>query len=97
MVMLNRKVAGVTLDELRAAVVLARAAADPCGVEWSFEQWARVWGLLSATQQRVVYLVVLIGRSHNQVAGELGISRAAVAGTWRRALARIRDSVPSDN
>lgn len=93
--MMNTVEGGVTLDELRAAVALSRSAADPDAHEWSWSTWCAVWEVLSPPQQRVVYLVVLVGMSQQRVAGELGCTRAVVAGTWRRALDRIRAVVPA--
>lgn len=88
--------AGVPLVELRAAVALARGSTGGDGVTWSAALWERVWGRLTGTQQRVVYLHVLVGLDHTSIARSLRLSRGSVHGAWVRALARIRDALPAD-
>lgn len=88
--------AGVPLAQLRAAVALARSSADGGGLSWPPATWERVWGRITPTQQHVVYLHVLVGLTHTEVADQLGLSRGSVCGAWRRALARIRDALPAD-
>jgi DNA-directed RNA polymerase specialized sigma24 family protein len=87
--------AGVSLDQLRAAVELSR---DPAaeGAAWSFKVWAALWVTLTPPQQRVVYLVALVGLTHDEAAADLNSTRAAVTMTWRRACVRLRDLVPVD-
>ncbi|HEX4613999.1 MAG TPA: sigma factor-like helix-turn-helix DNA-binding protein [Urbifossiella sp.] len=97
MVAPRRPSPGVPLTELRAAVLLARASADAVGTRWSIDTWERVWVRLTESQQRVVYLHVLVGLSHTAIADQLGVSRSSIQGAWRRALDRIRDVVPSAN
>ncbi len=86
---------GVTLGELRAAVALARLHGDGDGVAWSVAEWERLWQRLSPVQQRVVFLHLLVGLTHTEVAEQLGIRRGSVDGVWRRALERIRDALPN--
>lgn len=90
--MVAKRSAGVPVVELRAAV----EGADRGGLVWSVDQWERLWSRLTESQQQVVYLHVLIGLTHTQVARRLGIGRGAVDGAWRRALDRMRDAVPTD-
>ena len=77
-------------------MALARVSADAAGVVWSAAVWERVWSRLTPPQQHVVYLHVLVGLTHTEVAEQLGQSRGSVCGAWRRALARIRDALPAD-
>jgi DNA-directed RNA polymerase specialized sigma24 family protein len=92
--MVARIAVGVLLVELRAAVALARLHGDGGGVVWPLAEWERLWARLTALQQRVVYLHILVGLTHTQVAEQLGITRGSVDGACRRALARIRDALP---
>lgn len=88
---------GVPIDEVRAAVALARLHGDGNGLAWSPAEWARIWVRLTKRQQRVVYLHVLVGLTITDAADQLGIGRGAADGAWRRALRNIRDALPGDN
>ena len=92
----TRKAAGVPIGELRAAVALARQNCT-AGVEWSPAEWERIWVRMTERQQHVVYLHIVVGLNLTAVAEQLGLSRGAVNGAWRRALARIRDALPVEN
>jgi DNA-directed RNA polymerase specialized sigma24 family protein len=87
--------AGRPLADVLAAVALTRVDPDDGGLSWSPAEWARVWGVLSPVQQRVVYKHLLLGLQHAEIARRIGVSRGSVLAAWGRALARIRDVLPA--
>lgn len=93
--MTRRIVDGVSAEDVRAAVALARLHGDGAGVVWTAAEWERVWVRLTPTQQHVVFLYVLVGLEQVEVAEQLGLTRNSVDGAWRRALVRLRDAIPS--
>lgn len=84
--------AGISLVELRTALVLTRQDGD--GITWSPAEWARVWERLTPRQQAVIYLHVVVGLTQADVGEQLDLSRSSVQGAWIRGLARIRDALP---
>lgn len=90
---------GVPFGEVRAAVALARCRVGAGGdgdevVTWAVEVWARLWARLRPGEQEVVYLHVLVGLTHREIADQLGTTRRGVTVAWGRALAGLRDAVP---
>lgn len=85
---------GVPVEDLRAAVGLARFESTGGGVVWPPAVWELLWVRLTPLQQGVVYHRVLVGLTFPEIASLFAISRGSVDAAWRRALDRIRDAVP---
>ena len=89
-------VPGVSVAELLAGVALSRGRGEaPDAVEWSRAEWLRVWRVLTPVQQRVVFLHAVVGLGLVAVAEQLDQARGSVDATWRRALSRIREAIPT--